>query len=340
MKVINVLGLFCLSLCTGCESEQQEKQQEVKPVKVEVMRISNSQFRVSRNFSGTVETESNTSLSFSTAGTIQNVFVTLGNRVKKGDLIATIDSTTMQSSYDAAKATLEQAEDAYGRLKVLYEQNSLPEIKWVEVQSKLKQAKSVEEMAKKHLKDSRLYAPFSGVISEKSAEVGQNVAPGIPVVKLVNVKHLKVKICVPEEEISHIEIGDQAFIEIPAVNMSNVEGVVVEKGVVANPLTRSYDVKIRVEQSDGILLPGMVTTVHLFGKEKTGGVVIPANIVQLDEYDHTFVWVQKNGKAHKQLIQCGEYTAQGVVILNGLEMGDEIIVKGQQKVCEGTSLTF
>ena len=83
MKVINVLGLFCLSLCTGCESEQQEKQQEVKPVKVEAMRISNSQFRVSRNFSGTVETESNTSLSFSTAGTIQNVFVTLGNRVKK-----------------------------------------------------------------------------------------------------------------------------------------------------------------------------------------------------------------------------------------------------------------
>lgn len=100
-----------------------------------------------------------------------------GDRVAKGQLIATVDPFSMQSSYDAAKASLAQAEDAYRRMKELYDKGSLPEIKWVEVQSKLQQAKSMEEVARKNLDDCKLYAPFSGIISEKMAEVGQNIMP-------------------------------------------------------------------------------------------------------------------------------------------------------------------
>ena len=91
----------------------------------------------------------------------------LGDRVAKGQLIATVDPFSMQSSYDAAKASLAQAEDAYRRMKELYDKGSLPEIKWVEVQSKLQQAKSMEEVARKNLDDCKLYAPFSGIISER-----------------------------------------------------------------------------------------------------------------------------------------------------------------------------
>ena len=83
-----------------------------------------------------------------------------------------LDATSVRSSYDAAKAALVQAEDAYRRMEELHAKGSLPEIKWVEVQSKLQQARSMEEMARKNLKDCKLYAPFSGVIADKSVEVG------------------------------------------------------------------------------------------------------------------------------------------------------------------------
>ena len=79
-----------------------------------------------------------------------------------------LDEVSMQNTYQAAKAALKQAEDAYQRMKELHEKGSLAEMKWVEVQSKLQQAQSMEAVARKNLTDCQLYAPFSGVIAEKS----------------------------------------------------------------------------------------------------------------------------------------------------------------------------
>ena len=264
----------------------------------------------------------------------------LGDRVAKGQLIATVDPLSMQSSYDAAKASLEQAEDAYRRMKELYDKGSLPEIKWVEVQSKLQQAKSMEEVARKNLDDCKLYAPFSGIISEKMAEVGQNIMPGLPVVKLVTANQLKVKIAVPETEIAAIATGQKATITVSALNGRVFAGTVTEKGIVANPLSRSYDVKIRVDDADKELMPGMVVEAVLSGTGMGTLHVIPAHIVQLDEQNRSFVWVNAGGKASKRIIQCGGFTSEGVIVLSGLEESEEIIVEGQQKVCENTSVVL
>lgn len=88
--------------------------------------------------------------------------------MRQGQLLATLDEVSMQNRYQAAKAALKQAEDAYQRMKELHEKGSLAEMKWVEVQSKLQQAQSMEAVARKNLTDCQLYAPFSGVIAEKS----------------------------------------------------------------------------------------------------------------------------------------------------------------------------
>ena len=181
-QLCNVTVLLLLFGLTSCQNNG-DKQTTMSPVKVKVLRVSSSEIDGTERFSGTVEEANSTSLSFSIMGTVKTVHVGLGDRVAKGQLIATVDPFSMQSSYDAAKASLAQAEDAYRRMKELYDKGSLPEIKWVEVQSKLQQAKSMEEVARKNLDDCKLYAPFSGIISEKMAEVGQNIMPGLPVVK-------------------------------------------------------------------------------------------------------------------------------------------------------------
>lgn len=334
-------SLFSVIILTACQDNKKQVI-ENNSVKVKVMQITTGRDTHYSRFSGTVEEESGTALSFSVMGAVKSVHVTLGQHVAKGQLIATLDPVSIQSSYNAAKASLEQAEDAYRRMKELHDKGSLPEIKWVEVQSKLQQVRSMEEIAGKNLKDTRLYAPFSGVIAEKTIEVGQNVTPNIPVAKLVTPNLLKVKIAVPETEIAGISLAQKAEIIVPALKSGNFSGAVVEKGIVANPLSRSYDVKIRVENARTDLMPGMVTEVVLEKNDTTlsNPFIIPAGIVQLDENNHSFVWIEKDGKASKRVIDCGDFMSNGVTVVSGLTSGDRIIVEGQQKVCEGTVIVF
>lgn len=297
------------------------------------MEICPSMVESAGRYSGTVEAQKGTVLSFPVAGTIKDMYVCLGMKVKQGDLIAALDSISLQSSYNAAVATLRQAEDAYRRMKTLHDNGSLPEIKWVEAESQLEQAQSMEAIAHKELRNTRLYAPFDGVIAEKEGEVGQNVIPGAKVARLVSAVGQQVRIAVPENEIAHVAIGQQAVIFVSALS-KEYRGKVAEKGVVANALSRSYEVKLKVEDADGELLPGMITEVTLLNPQQEA-YVLPAQVVQLDDGNRTFVWLVRNHCVEKQVIVCKEFTADGVVVSSGLKRGDFVIIEGQQKVCQG-----
>ena len=111
------------------------------------------------------------------------------------------------------------------------------------------------------------------------------------------------------------------------------QGTVTERGVTADAFSRSYEVKLRVDDADASLLPGMVGEVSLTGKEGHTAYVLPPHIVQLDETNCTFVWVASEGRAEKRRVVCGDYTADGVIVDEGLKEGDQVIVEGQQKVC-------
>lgn len=224
-------------------------------------------------------------------------------------------------------------------MKELHDKGSLPDIKWVEAQSALDQARSAEHIAAKALADCNLYAPFSGVIADKSVERGQNVAPGSPVGRLVTVGELKVKVSVPETEIDGIALGQQATVSIAALGGRSYAGKVSEKGIVADPMSRSYDVKIRISNSDGKLMPGMVADVALTsGSPRATACVVPADVVMLDENNREFVWLAQGGKAAKRFVTCGDYTPYGVTVASGLTAGDCIISAGQQKVSQGTRI--
>lgn len=335
-----VAALAAPFILTACQDKTEGRLIDNKVTKVKIMQISDSKLTMSKRYSGTVEESTGTSLSFSVPGTIDKIYIKTGDHVIKGQIIASIDTTTIKNSYNAAKATLDQAQDAYNRLKLLHDEKSLADIKWVDIQSKLQQAKSMEQMAEKNLKDCYLRAPFNGIIAEKKVEIGQNVLPGIPVAKIVAMQQVKIKVSVPEGDISDIRIGDKALVNILAMNDRFIEGSVVEKAVVANPLSRSYEVKIAVDNKDNILLPGMVTETYITSNNEVTGIVLPANIIQIDEWNNNFVWINQGGKASKRIVTCGAYTAEGVVIAEGISDGDEVIISGQHKISEGSVVTF
>ena len=336
MKRRNLAILFAvILLVTGCKQHEAPKH---RTVKVKVTKVQSVALLGEQNFSGTVEELTGAVLSFPVAGTISRIQASEGQRVNKGDFIAALDEISLKNSYEAESAALRQAEDSYMRMKQLHDNNSLPEIQWVEVQSKLKQAQSAEQIAKKNLSDCRLLAPFSGVIATKDVEVGQNVMPGMPVVRLVAVNRVKVKMSVPENEISHVAIGQDVSILVPALDGKTYTGKVVEKGVVANSLSRSYEVKALIENPKGELLPGMICTLFFEREESSSVILLPINVVQTDNSNKNFVWVNDNGKARKRFIETGTLMSYGIVVTSGVSDGEEVLIEGQRKVSNGTDI--
>lgn len=335
MKQYVIMASLVIGLA-GCSNREV---QENGPVRVKVQTVQVQPMQGVQGFSGTIEEMTDSTLSFSVSGTLTQIRVSAGQRVRQGELIASVDDATLQNSHTLALAALEQAEDAYARMKQLHDANSLPEIQWTEVQSKLKQARSAEQIAQKNLEDSRLYAPFGGVIAEKNVEVGQNVMPGAPVVRLVGVEQVKVCISVPENEIARIQVGQAARIRVSALDDKVFEGSIVEKGIAAHPLSRSYEVKALVKNPSGELLPGMLCEMEVKQELAREGILLANHIVQLDSESRQFVWVNRSGKAAKRYVTVGELSSRGVFITSGLAPGDEVLVEGQQKVSENMDIT-
>ena len=154
----------------------------------------------------------------------------MGSRVRQGQLLATLDEVSMQNTYQAAKAVLKQAEDAYQRMKELHEKETAGRD---EVGGSTEQvaAGSVYGGSGKEESD-RLSAVCSVFRSHcrEDLEVGQNVMPGVQVLKLVSDDRLKVRISVPETEIARVARGQKAVIEAPVLNGTKAEGVVTGKG--------------------------------------------------------------------------------------------------------------
>ncbi len=332
---ILTLTPFLISAC-GHDSKETNSRPAVR---VKTMSIANNGVEEKSSYSGTVEEDNGTVLSFAAAGTIKTLSVSEGENVKKGQLIGTLDDGSLKSAYDIAVATLNQAKDAYNRMKILHDSNSLPDIKWVDVQSKLTQAENAAEIAKIALEDTKLYAPVSGVVSEKMASVGQTAAPGIPIVKIVEIRSVKVGISVPENEISKFSNGATAVITSKAASEEVYSGKLVEKSVVANPLSRSYLIKYQVDNAAGHLLPGMICDVVVDNATVSEGVILPVSAVLLAADNSNFVWLDSADMAVKRIVEAGAMLPEGIMINSGLSSGDKVIVAGTEKVSQGTKVT-
>ncbi len=329
-----LLGICLMSAC-----KEEKRADEVETVMAETETATFQSTDGLEVFSGTVEEENGTSLSFMASGMVRQIYVEPGQMVKRGSLLAEIDETSLRNAYNAALAIRRQAEDAHARLKQLHDANSLPEIQWVEAESKLKQSVSAEQIAKKSLSDSKLYAPYTGFIAAMSAVVGQNVMPGMPVLKLVGIDRVKVKVSVPENEIAQIRKGGSVSICVPALGGKAFKGVIEEKGVTANPLSRSYDVKATVLNSGHELLPGMICDV-CFGRADGGqtAIILPAKAISIDSNNRHYIWIVSQGKATKRYVSIGQQTPAGVVVAEGLSGNEQVIVEGWQKVNEGVKV--
>jgi len=336
---IITLGIFYGILLAGCQANNSNL---ATPVKVKVQKVQSVNFKQTLTYSGTIEESYTVPLSFSTMGTVAEVYVNEGEFVKKGQLLAKLNNTTNLNAYKMALATKKQAQDAYNRIFPMYQNNTVPAVKFVDISTKLQQAQATAAIAKKNLEDCNLYATISGYVGKRSIEPGMQAMPNVISITLIKIDSVYVRIPVPENEVSGVKKNEKVYLTVHAIGPRTYIGRVEEIGVVADPLAHTYKIKAIINNSDKKLKPGMVCNAILEHNFNNQVLAAPNQAIMVDEKGAQFVYIvdPETKTAYCRYITTGDYLQNGIAVTSGINKGDLLVIEGQQKLADQTLVSI
>lgn len=329
-------NLFILSVALmvmGCTAIEQKKPQEQMPLRVNIQVVTPQAHSTGTRYVGTIAAATETPLSLQTTGRVLSVHVKDGDRVRKGQVLVRIDSTQALNAYQSAEAAWIHAKDGYDRVKSVHAKGVVADQKMVEIQSQMQQALSLYEAAKQQLRECTLTTPCDGIINGLDVRVGQTVIPGTRVLSIVDLSTFSVLFTVPEEEVNTIYVGQKGEIDC-AATQTRYPVTVTEKSLKANSVSHTYKITARIHSNDSRIMPGMIGKVELQQNSTDMQIIIPARCILLMP-DNATVWVKEQGIAQRRKVTIGSYQADGVLVTEGLQPGDSLIIDGYQKLFKG-----
>lgn len=341
MKRNPILFVILIAMA-GCQQKQEAAKTESSSIRVKVQTVKTVNGNSNLHYSGTVEAAQTIPLTFQSSGTVDQVLVQEGDAVRKGQLLAVVNKADNQSIYNSSLASFQQAKDGYDRMKQVYDNGSLSEVKWVEMQTNMKQAESQLQIAKNNLDKCNLYAPTNGIVGKRNIEPGQSSISSFAPIELVKIEKVSVKISVPENEIGKIKKGMTATFSISALDNKNFVGTITNVGVVADQFARTYEVKMTVDNPNLEMKPGMVCDVTMNTLAEKQLVVVPYNAVTKDTEGNFFVYVVSpdNKSVKKQVVKIGSYQSSGLEVLSGVTANQVIVVEGKEKLEDNSTITL
>lgn len=292
-------------------------------------------------FSGNVEGNKTVRLGFMVAGRINFVAAAEGETVRAGQLLASLDPDHYAIAKDMADAQADQMQDDYNRLKELHDRNSLSESDLVKITNGLKGAKAQQRLQAKNLEDTRLVSPIRGVLLKRGVEVGEIVDKGLPLFAVSDIFRVKITGSVPESDLRFVQLGHPAQVTVASID-STFTGKITEIGSLADPSTRTFAVKIELDNPNLLLRPGMTAEISVNTGIEIRKIAISANSIQRNPDNSTYVFVADlaSGKAFKQLVSVGKITGNLVEITSGLSVGDLVITSGFAQLTNGRTISI
>jgi RND family efflux transporter MFP subunit len=325
--------ILALAFLAGCGKDDVPASRGVA-LGVEVTRVRPAGQAEALAYSGTIEESESVPLSFGLPGTVSRLLVHEGQTVRSGQLLATLDGESSRHAYEMSRATEKRAQDAYDRLLPMRENGTIPDIKFIEVQTGLEQARSAAAIAKKNMEDCSLRATRSGVIGRCTMNPGMVVIPGVSSITIVDIRTVFAVVSVAEGEIADIRQGAAARVAIGALGGRVCEGTVREIGVIADPIAHTYTVKTAVANPARDIRPGMVCTVQLAGREAAACLTVPARCVGADGAGTPRVYVVDTARNRVEWreVETGRLLRDRVEILHGLREGECVVTAGQHRL--------
>ena len=291
---------------------------------------------------GDVSTKQNVLIYPEMAGTLQKVYVKEGQRVNKGQLLATIDDGGMGSQLSQLKTQAELAKTTFERRKRLWDQQIGSEIEYLSAKAEFEARQDAVKQVESQLGKSSIRAPFSGIIDDVIKDQGTVVAPGpgSEVFRIVNLSDMFIEVDVPETYLGAISKGKEALVYFPVLGDS-IQTQIRETGNFINPANRSFSVEIPVPNKDGQIKPNLTAKVNLNDYTSENAILIPSSIISENAEGDQYVFVAGNLDSENEavvkrtIITIGKTQRGQAEVLSGLEAGDQVIKEGARSVKDG-----
>ena len=267
-------------------------------------------------------------------GTLEQIFVSEGQKVKKGQLLAEINDSGLKDQVDQLIIQANFAKENFERTERLWNNNIGSEIQYLKSKTDFESSQKMVEQMKDRLSKTKIYAPFEGEIDEIISNQGSNLIPGVSqILRLVNLDKIYAEASVSEKYIAYIDKGTNAIVQVPLLGREIVSEI-VQTGNFINPSNRTFRVEVPIENIDNKIKQNLDAKIKINIYSKQDAVVIPLRIVREDASGKNFVYVMsediKDGVyiTSKTFISLGNKNSTEVEVIDGLKIGDAIVLEG------------
>jgi len=351
---------------------KKQKEDHVGPdpdestVPVSVSAVVQHEFQDEIRAVGTLKAKVTGFVSPKVPGNVKAVLVDIGDRVKAGQTVIRLDRMTLElvvtrasaalaaskSAVSLSDVQLEHAKKEFRRASNLLSEKVIPQSRFDKAEAaykaaqeavaaagdQQKQAGAALQTARQHLKDTQVRSPISGVVVERNVEVGQSVAPGAPLLRILDQSTLKADVDLPESDFARVATGTPAVIEVDALKGQRFAGKVMLVNPMVDRKTRTFRVRIETPNPAAKLVDGMFARVRLLAAQRTALAVERDALQRLPGSGTFYVFVVDGDKVMKRTINIGVIRDRYAEVLKGLNEGEKVVTSGAGRLRSGTKV--
>jgi membrane fusion protein (multidrug efflux system) len=332
-----LLAVILMASVSGCQdspSNAQAPPPEQPSVKIDVEEVKPRLVRDVMMLPGHTVAVSDVVLAAETEGQVHWVGVTEGQPVESGQVIAKIDVESRKAALERSQAAHALAKSKARRRRQLHAKKAVPQEELDSSLTELQLAEGNLKQAEIAYKQGKVRSPINGVVNKVHVDPGEYIKTGEPVADIVDVSRIRVKCFVPEMDVRYLRPGQNALVRVDALSEENWIGTIEFVSFKADPATKTFEVWVQVDNSSGIIRPGMIARTAFVRREITAAITAPLTAL-VDKGGERILFIEKDGKAKVCQVTLGVIDGERIQILKGLNPGDRLIVVGQNEVEEG-----
>lgn len=305
-------------------------------VPVRVMQLAATPFSHYIEQPGNVTSKENVTVSAEMGGVVQNVLVQEGQWVNKGQAIVQLDASVLANQVEELRQATDLARTTFERQDNLWKKGIGSELQYLQIKNQYTALQKKLAATEAQLDKMELSAPISGRVDEIFFNVGELAAPGMPALRVVNARKVQVEANVSERYANSLRKNDEVHIEFKALGIERTAPISFV-GQVINPKSRTFMVKINLDNQSGEIKPNAVASLRIQDFAVDSAMVLPSEVIKRDMRGD-FVFVVKANKAQKTYVEVGRSHKDHSRVLSGLSYGDQIITAGHNEVVDGSTI--
>ncbi len=335
-----VLLIFVFSFMACSENEQAEDNTEnTQLIPVEVSNVSRGDISAYYSNTATLEAEQEATVVSKVRGIIEELYVEEGDQVKAGQIIAKIEDDQYQIEASRAKATLDRLSNDFQRSKELFERNLISAEAFQNSQYEYESQEATHDLALLNLVNTSVRSPINGVVSERFVKKGNMIGADQQLYRVTEFNPLMAILHVPEHEMSKIRIDQRVELRADALPNQLFVGYVKRMSPVVDTQTGTFKVTVYVDETDGLLRPGMFSRVKIVYDTRQNTRMIPRSAVITEDLLHS-VFVIRDSLAFKKSIRTGYNNGQNIEVTDGLQDDEIVVTIGQGSLQDSSKVSI